>query len=58
MDCNEETSEDRFTIGREESFSEQVSPVSNPKTAHKREGTQQRLFIEIPANESAQDVGS
>lgn len=56
MDCNEETSEDLHVIGREESFSEQVSPVSNPKIMHKREGTQQHLFIEIPANDSAQDV--
>ncbi|KAK8817029.1 hypothetical protein WA556_002927, partial [Blastocystis sp. ATCC 50177/Nand II] len=30
-------------------------PVSNPKQVHKREGVQQHLFIEIPANDATQD---
>ena len=57
MDGNERNSEDCLERGREESFSEQVSPVSNPKPIHKRDGVQQHVFIEIPANDSAQDVG-
>ena len=57
MDGSEQHSDDCVERGREESFSEQVSPVSNPKQVHKREGVQQHLFIEIPANDTAQDVG-
>ena len=31
-------------------------PISKP--VHKREGVQQRVFIEIPTNESTQEVGA
>ena len=32
------------------------APISKP--IHKREGVQQRVFIEIPTNESTQEVGA